>query len=122
MTTQTLALWASLSLAGSASAQLPSGLLGGMLPNVASTSAGNAAGLLSFCVKNKLLGGQDASSVIGSLTGQPGVTTSKDFAQGQAGVVQTGNGSGLSLANLKGQMKTKLCDMVLQHGKSLAGL
>lgn len=122
ITSQALAISASLALAGSAPAQLPSGLLGGMMPNVGSTSAGNAAGLLSFCVKNKLLGGQDASSVIGKLTGQAGVATSKDFAQGQAGVVQTGSGSGLSLASLKGQMKTKLCDMVLQHGKSLAGL
>ncbi len=116
-----IAVLASLSLAGSASAQF-SGLTSSLLPNVSSTSAGNAAGLLSFCVKNKLLGTQDAAGVLGKLTGNNAVTSSKDFAQGSAGVVQTGSGSGFSLASLKGQMKSKLCDMVLQHGKSLAGL
>jgi hypothetical protein len=109
--------------AGVAPAQLPGGLLGGAgLPNIGATSAGNAAGLLSYCVKNKLLGAQDASGVLGKLTGGAGVAGSQDYAQGQSGLIRTGQGQGLSLDSLKGKMKTKLCDMVLQHGKSLAGL
>ena len=112
---------ASFSLSGAASAQLPAGLLGSLAPNVSSASAGNAAGLLTYCIKNKVLGAQDASAVLGKLTGTNDVTQSKDYAQGSAGVVQTGNGTGFSLANLKGQRKTRMCDMMLQHGRSLAG-
>ncbi|WP_293972166.1 DUF2501 domain-containing protein [Sphingomonas sp.] len=122
MKKMTVALLASLSLAGAASAQFPAGLGSSLLPNISSTSTGNAAGLLSFCVKNKLLGGQNATAVLGKLTGQSGVTGSKDYAAGQSGLVQTGQGSGFSLANAKGQIKSKLCDMVLKHGTSLAGL
>ncbi|MGC4250123.1 MAG: hypothetical protein QM605_01315, partial [Sphingobium sp.] len=40
------------------------GLLGGILPDVASVGAGNAAGVLSYCVKNKVLGGANAKSVL----------------------------------------------------------
>jgi hypothetical protein len=114
---------------GSASAQLPSlsggaGLLkGGGLPGVGSASMGNAAGVLSYCIKNKLLGGGgDASSVLGKLTGDKAVPASPDYSQGAAGLLQTGKTSTFSLDSVTGGLKSKLCDMVLQRGKSLAGL
>jgi hypothetical protein len=116
---------------GGASAQLPSlsggaGLLkGGGLPGVGSASMGNAAGVLSYCIKNKLLGaggGGDASSVLGKLTGDKAVPASPDYSQGAAGLLQTGKASTFSLDSVTGGLKSKLCDMVLQRGKSLAGL
>lgn len=116
-------------IAGSAaSAQFPSlpdgaaGLLGNILPNLSSASTGNAAGILSYCLKNKYLDGQNATSVLGQLTGIKGVKSSKDYAQGSAGLLQTGQGPNVSLGDLKGGLKTRLCDMVLKHGKSLIGL
>ena len=45
-----------------------SGLLGAILPNVASVGAGNAAGVIGYCLKNKFLGGTNAKSVLGKLT------------------------------------------------------
>jgi type IV secretory pathway TrbL component len=100
-----------------ASAQL-SGVLGGALPDVASVGAGNAAGVLSYCVKNKLTNATNASSVLGKLTGKPGVKESSGFSLGQSGTLQTDK-STLSLGSLKGKVKSKLCDMVLDHATSL---
>ena len=110
------------------------GLLGGGLPNVGSVGAGNAAGLLGYCLKNRLLGqggmlggltgGQTgtqasgAQSILQRLTGRKDVQTSPGFAAGQAGQVQAGNGQTLALGNLGGQVKTQLCNVVLKRAKA----
>lgn len=94
------------------------GLLGGAMPNIASVGAGNAAGVLSYCVKNKLVNATSASSILGKLTGKPGVTESSGFKLGQQGTIKTDN-SALSLSALKSKAKTKACDLVLNHAGSL---
>lgn len=98
-----------------------SGLAGGasgLLPSVSSTSAGNAAGVLSYCVKNKILGGAGATSALSGLLGQKGVKSSKGYAAGQRGDLITGEGNSFSLASAKGKVKSKMCDLVLQHAHS----
>ena len=108
-----------------ASAQLPelgSVLKGGGLPNIGSAGVGNAAGLLTYCLKNQLLGGAgagDASSALSALAGKPGVAGSPGFAAGQAGTVVTGQGQKLAIGNLGDKLKSQLCAMVLQRAKSL---
>jgi hypothetical protein len=94
-----------------------SGLAGSALPNVASVGASNAAGVLGYCVKNGLLEGSGAQSVLGQLTGKSGIKTSPGYASGQKGLLQM-KGSSLSLASLKGQAKQKACHEVLNHAKS----
>ena len=129
------------------------GLLGGAMPSVGSIGAGNAAGLLGYCLKNNLLGqggalggaqggGQGLGGMLGGLTGRSAapprtaapatgaqsilqrltgrrdVQTSPGYAAGQAGQVQAGNGQSLSLGNLGGQVKTKLCSLVLNRAKA----
>lgn len=93
---------------------------GGLMPNLASQSAGNAAGILGYCLKNQLLGGETAGhaqSVLGTLTGQGKVQEqSKAYQAGQNGQLLAG-GNALSLDDLKGKVKTKVCDMVLQRAK-----
>jgi len=42
------------------------GVLGGVLPRVGSIGAGNAAGLLGYCLKNNLLGATGATSAAGT--------------------------------------------------------
>ena len=93
------------------------GMLGGGVPNVASASAGNAAGLLGYCVKNNLLSGANAASVLGNLSGKSGVATSPGYGAGQQGTLQTGK-SQLSLDGLRGQVKTQVCNLVLKRAKS----
>lgn len=120
VTAGSLALAAPMSMP--VSAQGLSGLLGGGLPGIGSAGVGNVAGLLGYCMKNKLTGGTAARSVLGRLTGQPEVTSSPGFAQGQLGQVLGGNSAGggqpFSLGTLKGQMKTRACDLVLKRAGS----
>ncbi|MES2420839.1 MAG: DUF2501 domain-containing protein [Pseudomonadota bacterium] len=115
------------------------GLLGGGMPSVGSIGAGNAAGLLGYCLKNKLLGqggalgaltgsqraaspaatrASGAQSILQRLTNRQGVQTSPGFAAGQAGEIQAPNGQGLSLDDLGGQIKTQMCSLVLSRAKS----
>ena len=95
-----------------------SGLLGGVLPNVGGSSMGNAAGVLSYCVKNRFLGGAGVTSALNALTRRRDVTASKGFAAGQNGDLLTKDGGAFSLDGVKGKLKSKVCDMVLQHAKS----
>ena len=111
------------------------GLLGGGLPSIGSIGAGNAAGLLGYCLKNKLLGqggalggltgsqraapqASSAQSILQRLTNRQGVQTSPGFAAGQAGEIQAPNGQGLSLDDLGGQIKTRMCSLVLNRAKA----
>ena len=103
-------------------AQGGSGLPGGALPSVNQASPGNLAGVLQYCVKNNYLNGGSASSVAQSLLGrQQGGTRDSGFSSGENGILQSGNGQGFALGGggIKQQVTHKVCDMVLQHGKSL---
>jgi hypothetical protein len=93
------------------------GLLGG---GVSQIGAGNAAGLLGYCVKRKYLGGGDARSILGKLTGKPGVLGSKGYAAGQDGKLVTKQGT-FSLDGVKDKVKGKVCDMVLDHAQGFVG-
>ncbi|MET0226764.1 MAG: DUF2501 domain-containing protein [Dokdonella sp.] len=108
------------------------GAVGGMdLSSLASGSAGNAAGVVEFCVKNSFLGGDAASSVhdqlIGKVSGSDASENDKaDYADGAKGLVKTGDGKSLDLGSLGGgqlgglkdSLTKKACASVLDHAKS----
>ena len=93
-------------------------LAGGLLPNVGTSSIGNLTGVLGYCLKNKFLGAGGASNVLNSLSGRSGVATSKDYALGQTGLLQTGNAA-LPLGSVKDTLRTKICDLVLKQATKL---
>lgn len=98
------------------------GMMSNMLPSLSSASTSNLTGVLGYCVQNNVLSGAQstaATSVLGNLTQQQGVTSSSGYSAGQQGLLQTGGNQTFSLDNLKGQMKTKLCNMVLSKAQSL---
>jgi len=99
------------------------GLAGG-LPSVAQASPGNTAGVLQYCVRNNYLSGNAASSLKDSLLGKANGSGNHDdagFKAGNNGLLETGNGQNFSLSGggIKEQVTHKVCDMVLQHAKSL---
>ncbi len=109
-----------------AHAQMPSipgasggaaGMLGGT-PDLSSMSTGNAAGVLEYCLKNKLLGGTDATSVLGGLDKAARRQAIGRFRQVKLGTIATSGKSPLSLDSIPPKMKTKACNMVLKHAKS----
>ena len=96
-----------------------SGMMGGMLPSLSSSSTGNVAGVLSYCVQNNILQGASATNTLSALTSKSGLTSSSDYTAGSQGNIESSNGSVFSLGDVKQQIKTKACNMVLQHAQSL---
>jgi hypothetical protein len=104
------------------------GALGGLtgaLPSVSQASPGNTAGVLQYCVRNNLVSGSAAASVkdsvVSKVTGSGQGTNDSGFKAGNNGLLQTGNGQSFSLSGggVKEQVTHKVCDMVLEHAKSL---
>jgi hypothetical protein len=113
------------------------GAAGGMdVSSLASGSAGNAAGVIEYCMKNNFLGG-DASSVkdqlVGKLGGEEKAKQDPGYLDGAKGMLTGGDGKSTDLASLggggggagdalgdmKGKVTEKACSAVLDHAKSL---
>jgi hypothetical protein len=99
------------------------------LGSLASGSAGNAAGILQYCVTNNFLGGADLTNagsmkdkLVGKLGGQDKADADPGFAAGMQGNVVGGDGKSTSIADM-GSLESKLtqsaCKAVLDHASSL---
>lgn len=89
------------------------------LPDVSGLALPNTTGLLGYCLKNQLLKQSGASSLLGQLSGRNDVQSSNGFRLGEQGRIETANGAVYSLEGLKDSLKSKMCDMVFDHAKSL---
>ena len=112
-------------LVGSAGAQLGDlkGLAGGAdVSSLASGSAGNAAGVVEYCVKNNYLDG-GASGIKDKLMGKMGGDSDKsDYDDGANGLVKTSDGKSVDIGqfgSMKKSITKKACASVLDHAKSL---
>ena len=102
------------------------GGMGGALSgeSLTSSSTGNVAGVLEYCIKNNYLSGSSASSVKNSLMSKlPGGSSSSDknYSDGSRGILNSSNGKSLDLSGggLKEQVTKQICDKILAQGKSL---
>ncbi|NML35189.1 DUF2501 domain-containing protein [Paraburkholderia antibiotica] len=97
---------------------------GASLQSLTSSSTGNVAGVLQFCIKNNYLSGGTASSVkdglMSKLTGGS-ASTDSGFTDGAKGILNSGNGKQVDLSGggLKEQLTKQVCDKILEQGKSL---
>lgn len=131
-----LALGGGIGLAGVAAAQglgaLEGAAGGADLSSIASGNAGNAAGVIEYCVKNNYLGGDAAGGLKDKLLGKIGgdgasESDKSDYADGAKGLVKTGDGKSVDLGSLGGgqlgglkdKLTKKACASVLDHAKSL---
>ena len=95
------------------------------LPSIGGDTAGNAAGVLQYCIQNKYLGGSDASSVKDKLLDKVGIGTQQaqqqdtGYQQGLAGLLSGSDGSSFDLSKLKSDLKDKACGYVLDNASSL---
>ncbi len=104
---------------GSGSGGALGGLSGG-LPSVSQAGPGNLAGVLGYCIQNNILSSGVAGQTQTALLGQtPGAAQSSDYAAGSNGLLQTGNDQTYSLSGAQSQVKQQVCNMVLEHAKSL---
>ncbi|ODT79825.1 MAG: hypothetical protein ABS69_06945 [Nitrosomonadales bacterium SCN 54-20] len=97
------------------------------MSSITSGSAGNAAGIIEYCMKNNYLGGDNASSVrdqlMGKITGsgdQP-AQNNPDYINGAQGIVSgsTGQNVNLSMAGMKASAVKKVCETILEQGQSM---
>ncbi|MFL6754230.1 MAG: DUF2501 domain-containing protein [Sphingomicrobium sp.] len=112
-----VSLVVALSCGVQAHAQMSAPPIVSALPNVASISADNAAGVLQYCVKKNLVSSVSAGSVIDGLTKKPDITKSPDFSAGQAGQILADKK--FSIGAAPGYLQSQACDMVLDQAKRL---
>ncbi|KAF1021565.1 MAG: hypothetical protein GAK30_01784 [Paracidovorax wautersii] len=98
--------------------------LGGLgLPAIGSGTSSNVAGVLEYCVKNNYLNPASAQGVKDKLLGKIGLgggqaQQDSGYQQGLGGVLKGSDGSSFSLDRVKGNLKEKACDYVLDNAKS----
>ena len=89
-----------------------------------SGTASNAAGVITYCMKNNYLNADKAAQVKDQLLGKIGLglrVAPKDegYLGGLSGVITGSDGKSFSLDKVKGSLKEKACDLVLDNAKSL---
>lgn len=107
--------------AGSSAAGLGGlGALGGM---AGSGTASNAAGVITYCMKNNYLNANKAAQVKDQLLGKIGLGKKEEpkdqgYKDGLMGVIKGDGGKSFNMDKIKGDLKEKACDMVLDNAQS----
>lgn len=116
------------------------GLMGGGNSSLTSGTAGNAAGILQYCMTNNYLGGDSGASgvkeqLLGSLGSKSRTAATHDpgYMDGAKGLLKSGDGKTLDISgggaagnsggmgDMKAQLTRKACDAVLKQGKKMIG-
>lgn len=89
-----------------------------------SGTASNAAGVITYCMKNNYLNADKAAEVKNQLLGKLGLGQQEQpkdqgYKDGLMGMIQGNNGQSFSLDSIKGKVKEKACDYILDNAKSL---
>ncbi len=101
--------------------------LGNSLPlsSLSPATAGNAAGVLEFCMKNNYLAGGDAQAMKDKLLGKVSGNSTQaksdsGYLAGLQGLLNGSDGKSVDLSGggLKEEVTRKACDQVLKHAKS----
>jgi hypothetical protein len=100
-----------------AHAQMDAPPIPSALPGVTSISVGNAAGILNYCMKNRLVSTTSADQVLTGLPSKPDVK-SADYSAGQGGQIHGDGGKNFSIPQAPWYLQSQACDMVLQQAKS----
>lgn len=117
-------------LGGALGGSVASGALGGSalsglgLPNIASGSAGNVAGVLEYCVKNNYLKKANINTLKDGLMSKAGLAKAEpekdsSYANGLNGILTGGDGKSFNLSGIQDSVKEKACDYVLDNATSL---
>ena len=102
-------------------------LLNGSSQSLTASSMNNAAGILSYCAKQKLASVTSADNVKNQVLDNLGLSTPEkqkqdtSYLDGLQGLLNSKNGQQLDLntlgdSSLAKQVKTKACDLVLKQG------
>ena len=89
-----------------------------------SGTASNAAGVITYCMKNNYLNADKAAEVKNQLLGKLGLGQQEQpkdqgYQDGLMGMIKGNNGQSFSMDKIKSNLKEKACDFVLDNAKSL---
>ncbi|MNC24711.1 hypothetical protein D3C75_727760 [compost metagenome] len=102
-------------------------LLGGGTNALSADTMTNAAGILQYCMKNKLVSATNTDNVKNQLLDKLGLDSGtkesqpQDYTQGLMGLLNTGKDQQVNLntignSSLAEKVKTQACDFVLKQG------
>lgn len=122
-----IAATAALVFATNASSQDLGAVTGGMdLSSLSSGSAGNAAGILQFCISNNYLTANAASSMkdrlVSKIGGADAAQQDTGYADGTQGTLTGRDGKSIDITkmgSLESNLTQKACGAVLDHASSL---
>lgn len=88
-----------------------------------SGTASNAAGVITYCMQNNYLNANKAEQVKDQLLGKLGLPQKEEpkdqgYKDGLMGVIKGDGGKSFNMDKIKGDLKEKACDMVLDNAKS----
>jgi hypothetical protein len=96
------------------------------LSSLTSGTAGNAAGVIEYCIKNNYLSGDAAAAMkdklIGKVGGEEKAKEDSGYVEGAKGMLTSGDGKTMNLADaggLKGKLTEQACKAVLDQAQSL---
>ncbi len=102
------------------------GLTNGNLGSLAAGSAGNAAGILQYCIQNNYLSGDAASSMkdrlLGKIGGADAAAQDSGYAAGLQGMLTDKDGQSMDITkmgSLESNLTQKACQAVLSNASSL---
>ncbi len=111
---------------GSSQGSALGGALGGLsMPAVSGDTAGNAAGVLQYCVQRKYLSADAVGGVKDKLLSKYGLggeekaSESADYKSGVSGLLQGDGGKSFNLDSVSDKVKDKACDYVLDNATKL---
>jgi len=105
------------------------GLLNGESQSLTASSMNNAAGIMSYCAKQKLSSVTNTENIKNQVLDKLGLGTAEKqkedtgYLEGLQGLLNSNNGQQLNLSTLGSsplaeKVKTKACDLVLKQGVS----
>lgn len=103
------------------------GLLNGGDQTLNASNMNNAAGVLQYCMKQKLVSATGTENIKNQLLGKLGLDTQQeqqqqaDYTQGVMGILNTSNGQQLNLDSFKNtplakKARAKACNIILKQG------
>ncbi|GAN71437.1 DUF2501 domain-containing protein [Acetobacter syzygii] len=104
---------------GTTTATTPGALGENGLPDITHASAGNVAGLLTYCIHKNYVSGTTPRSVARTLAKRPDVKNDPHYSIGGQGLLQNGTSTPFDVATLDQSARVKLCSDLTKKGQSL---
>lgn len=105
---------------GAATAGTPGALGENGLPPITEASAGNVAGLLSYCIQKQYVYGTTSRTVGRDLAKRADVKNDQGYSLGGQGLLQNGTSTPFDISTLDKSARVKLCSDLTHRGQELS--